>query len=82
MGTVTYLEKARQGRRNALASLGSHKKHTDNVVSIFDYAFEEPVEAAPSPATNVIAFRSRRALPAPAQAPAQQAPAQVLRLAA
>ena len=82
MGTVTYLEKARQGRRNALASLGTPKQHTDNVVSIFDSAFDEPVEATAPVASNVIAFRSaRRALPAPAQAQ-PQAPAQIVRLAA
>ena len=82
MGTVTYLEKARQGRRNALASLGTHKKQTDNVVSIFDYAFEAAAEREPVPASNVIAFRStRRALPAPAEAQAE-APAQVVRIAA
>ncbi len=69
MTTITLLEQARLGRRNALASLGSHKKHANNVVSIFDYAFDDiddsPAQPQPAP-SNVIAFRSARAaLPAP-----------------
>ena len=67
--TVTLLAKARQGRRAALASLGTRDRNTDTIVSIFADAWDAPVESAPAPASNVIAFRSaRRSLPAPAMA--------------
>jgi hypothetical protein len=68
MAIVTMLHKARQGRRNALASLATREKRSDNVVSIFDFAFEETQIRASAPATgsNVIAFRSARRAAAPA----------------
>lgn len=64
MATVTLLAKARQGRLAALASLQTRDARTDNVVSIFDFAFDDQPHAAPTARSNVIAFRSRRALPA------------------
>lgn len=60
MGTVTLLEKARAGRRNAIASLGTRTDRTDTVMSIFDSAFDEPQVQLPTAAPNVIAFRSSR----------------------
>jgi len=61
MTTVTLLERARQGRRNAIASLATREHRTNNVVSIFDYAFEEAPARTPATGSNVIAFRSARA---------------------
>jgi len=74
MAIVTMLDKARQGRRNALASLATREKRTQNVVSIFDFAFEEEPASAPAQGTNVIAFRSaRRGAPALLPAPRRAA---------
>jgi hypothetical protein len=63
MATVTLLEKARQRRLNALATLGTHStsRYDRPITSIFDYAFDGEAEAAPLVArNNVIAFRSTR----------------------
>ncbi|SMH48076.1 hypothetical protein [Maritimibacter sp. HL-12] len=63
MATVTMLEKARQGRRNAVASLATREQRSRNVPSIFDCAFDEAPTNAPTQGTNVIAFRSARQTP-------------------
>jgi len=73
MTNVILLEKAREGRRAALASLATREQRTNRFVSIFDDVFDEPAAALPAPEpaveSNVIAFRSaRRSLPAPAMA--------------
>jgi|GEM_PF-2643348 len=63
MATVHLLEKARQRRVNALASLGSGKasRDDDRIVSIFDGAFDAPAELpVPMARANVIAFHSAR----------------------
>ena len=63
MATITLLETARQRRLNALASLGTPRqdRYDDNIVSIFDFAFDEPAEASkPIAASNVVAFRPVR----------------------
>lgn len=60
MITLTLLEKARRGRRNAIASLANRRDRTSNVVSIFDYAFEERETRTSTAGSNVIAFRSAR----------------------
>jgi len=73
MATVTLLEKARQGRRNALASLANRSANTDNnVVSLFDFAFEDKPRSARA-TTNVIAFRSRRTVAAEEATPIRRA---------
>jgi hypothetical protein len=54
MTNVTLLDKARRGRANAIASLNSGQMRSDNVVSIFDSAFDTPKRS------NVIEFRSTR----------------------
>lgn len=54
MTNVTLLDKARRGRANAIASLNSGQTRSDNVVSIFDSAFDAPRRS------NVIEFRSTR----------------------
>lgn len=85
MATITMLDKARQGRRTALASLDTRHDRTDNVVSIFDFAFDDlPVRETAAKPSNVIAFRSHRAAPAAAapQVAANTAPSNVVRLAA
>jgi len=63
MATISLLEKARQRRLNALATLGSAKRsrYESNLVSIFDTAFDESGEEPMLVArNNVIAFRSSR----------------------
>lgn len=63
MATVTLLEKARQRRLNALASLGSAERSRDrhSFISIFDNAFDDRDEDTMLIAkNNVIAFRSTR----------------------
>lgn len=63
MATISLLEKARQRRLNALASLGTVKtsRYESNIGSIFDTAFDEHGEEAKLVAkNNVIAFRSSR----------------------
>jgi hypothetical protein len=66
MATVTMLDKARQGRRSALASLTTRdQRNHHDVVSIFDFAFDEAPASTPAQGTNVIAFRSARHTPAP-----------------
>jgi len=65
MAIVTMLDKARQGRRNALASLATREQRNHNVGSIFDFAFDEAPASTPVHGTNVIAFRSARHTPAP-----------------
>jgi hypothetical protein len=63
MATITLLAKARQRRLNAIASLGtrSHSRYEDNIVSIFDYAFDDRAEETKLVAKdNVVAFRSTR----------------------
>lgn len=54
--TTTLLEKARQGRRDALASLSSgvRARYEDRSHSIFDDAFDGSARA------NIVAFRSSR----------------------
>jgi len=69
MATITLLEKARQRRLNALAARGMQpaQRHEDNVVSIFDFAFDEAPARAAGGRSNVIAFRSRNRSSAPLQ---------------
>lgn len=73
MAIVTMLDKARLGRRNALASLATREQRNHNVVSIFDFAFDEEPANAPAQGTNVIAFRSARHAPAQLPAPRRAA---------
>lgn len=64
MATIHLLEKARQRRLIALASLGSGKasRDHDRIVSIFDGVFDVPAElSGPMARNNVIAFRTARA---------------------
>ena len=63
MATVTLLEKARQRRLNALANLGAHRtsRYDGNMVSIFEYAFDERADDIRLAAkNNVVAFRTTR----------------------
>lgn len=61
MTNVTLLDKARRGRVTAIASLGGDQNRSDNVVSIFDSAFDAPRSRSETPApTNVVEFRSHR----------------------
>ncbi|GGD37454.1 hypothetical protein [Sinisalibacter lacisalsi] len=68
MATITLLEKARQGRRNAIASLATRQQRNDTMTSIFDFVFDEaPAQpTGPAQGSNVIAFRSARRAAAPA----------------
>ncbi|MEJ1992182.1 MAG: hypothetical protein P8X50_10875 [Maritimibacter sp.] len=50
--TATLLEKARAGRRAALASLSHHTDRAENVISLF--------EEAPQPRKSIPEFRSVR----------------------
>ncbi|GKY86279.1 hypothetical protein [Sinisalibacter aestuarii] len=63
MATVSYIEKARQRRLNALASLGTADRshHRSRFTSIFDNAFDANDGETPLIArNNVVAFRSTR----------------------
>lgn len=55
-----FLDKARQGRRAALAALAVARFGDDEdiVVSIFDESFDEKFDDLQSTASNVIPFRS------------------------
>ena len=56
--TITLLEKARQGRRAALAALTVARlgDEDENVVSIFDEAFDSKFADVELAASNVIPF--------------------------
>ena len=67
LSNVTFLDKARQGRRAALAALAVARlgDDDDNVVSIFDEAFDAKFDRFDAPGSNVIPFPAA-ATPPPA----------------
>ncbi|HCQ65683.1 MAG TPA: hypothetical protein DIU07_11255 [Rhodobacteraceae bacterium] len=67
LATTNFLDKARQGRRAALAALTVARlgDEDDNVVSIFDEAFDAKFNDFEQSASNVIPFPAA-ATPRPA----------------
>lgn len=57
--SITLLEKARRGRKAALAALAVVRMYDDDdsLISIFDEAFETQSVEAPFAGSNVIPFR-------------------------
>ncbi|MCB1355843.1 MAG: hypothetical protein KDK53_04855 [Maritimibacter sp.] len=68
LSNITLLDKARQGRRAALAALTVARlgDDDDNVVSIFDEAFDAKFAWVEEQGTNVIPFPGRTGTPRPA----------------
>lgn len=68
LSNVTLLDKARQGRRAALAALAVARlgDEDDNVVSIFDESFDAKFDAYEYHDANVIPFPAATATPRPA----------------
>lgn len=60
MATVTLLEKARQGRLAALASLKNRHARPENIVSIFDFAFDTQAQDTADTPADAVQFRSSR----------------------